>query len=515
MPPRTDESVRITATLEVMHEKASIIHDAERFFLPTILKRFKIQTSALFPRWLHVLVPRETLLEGGHVKKKPLNQAKSSHSTMTAEGPVSSDSDVARASGRGGNGAMLRAATNMTKMHGAARSFAFAGALAQVPPELQEELEDVPSQQTVLQEWEEKMQTSSFRYRKTTPIHAKEAPDNGLLETVFNGVVETRQAYEKGDMIMCGIDGERYTTTLRNFALRYDRNAPEPAGNPLLAEEGFQLYQPIGKVWAFELSADDIVTHFPAGEFTASWKEPVTVETGDYLVMPFPAGDEIYRVRGHAFNDKYFPDLIDEGSTSTVPSQREVVAAWSKELMRPQNIHIKTQSVHAKIAHEAGFLETVVKGVLEGRKTYDSGDYIVCGSRGGKYPMSGEQFALRYVHDAPTKPLSSVLEMQGFQLFEPRGKVWARELDADDLETRFPAGRFIGRWGGTQFVKMGDILAMPYPDGDEVYVIQKALFERSYASSSASPGRILPPITMAVPPPRSGLSSPCCERIQR
>ena len=51
------ESVKLVATLEVMQEKAMIILDIERLWLPLIISRLRIDPTSLFPRWLHLLVP--------------------------------------------------------------------------------------------------------------------------------------------------------------------------------------------------------------------------------------------------------------------------------------------------------------------------------------------------------------------------------------------------------------------------------------------------------------------------
>jgi hypothetical protein len=51
------ESVRHVARLEVMQEKAMIILDIERLWLPMLIKWFGIDSEVLFPRWLHLLVP--------------------------------------------------------------------------------------------------------------------------------------------------------------------------------------------------------------------------------------------------------------------------------------------------------------------------------------------------------------------------------------------------------------------------------------------------------------------------
>ena len=271
------ESVRTTATLEVMHEKASIIQDAERFFLPTLLKRLKIEASELFPTWLHLLVPREKLHEMNLSNRRDVPSK--NHDTKQKEGPMIIS--VAQNSQTKGLGATAGATDSTTVRANASLpadlmtrpvSTNNAAPPATTPGKRTTDVvELVPTQKTVLSRWGDRIRTSGDVYAKMTQIHAKEAIDNGVLETVVDGDVETRKTYEKGDIIMCGSEGQRYTTNILGFSLRYDLNAPEPASNLTLAEEGFQLYRAIGKIFALELSHDESADHFPAGEFMASW----------------------------------------------------------------------------------------------------------------------------------------------------------------------------------------------------------------------------------------------------
>lgn len=337
--------------------------------LPAVLKRLKIQTSEVFPRWLHLLIPREKMLE----MKRDKQRNRFGLNTTPEMDPGVSGLNAT-------DSADITVTAFATPRDSAAQH-------AAVSLQFSEVIEDVPSQQTVLAEWGEKMRGATV-YRKSAQIHAKEALDNGVLETIVDGDVETRKSYEKGDIIMCGTKGERYTTTILNFSVRYNRNAPGPAANPKLAEEGFQLYQAIGKIWAWPLTGEDVMNQFPAGEFTATWGEPVTVEEGDFLAMPFPDGGEVYRVKGDEFHDLYGVDLSLQGGSGRIPSQSEVMSLWSGILQRPDNTYLKTECLHAKVADRPGNCETKVKGVVEARKQYDKGDYIVIGSRGGMYPVS-------------------------------------------------------------------------------------------------------------------------------
>ena len=51
------ESVKTSATLEMMNEKSTIILSIERLWLPMCIKWFALDESTFFPRWLHMLVP--------------------------------------------------------------------------------------------------------------------------------------------------------------------------------------------------------------------------------------------------------------------------------------------------------------------------------------------------------------------------------------------------------------------------------------------------------------------------
>ena len=72
----------------------------------------------------------------------------------------------------------------------------------------------VPTQLATLSEWETVLKLESV-YCKTAKMHAKLAAEDGMLETVVGGVVETSKAYEKGDFILSGTEGERYVNAAR------------------------------------------------------------------------------------------------------------------------------------------------------------------------------------------------------------------------------------------------------------------------------------------------------------
>ena len=161
-------------------------------------------------------------------------------------------------------------------------------------------------------------------------------------------------------------------------------------------------------------------------------------------------------------------------------NQVDVLRRWTSRIRKIGKVYRKTMKVHAKQTHENGSVGTIVNGELEGTKSYLKGDFIMVGSRGGKYAMAENSFRSRYDVEHP-KPASDVaLAAEGFQSYAPTSWVWAYELSGHDIEIYFPTGIFTGKWGGQVDVEETDVLAMPYPNGDEVYVIKKPLFAISY-----------------------------------
>jgi hypothetical protein len=332
----------------------------------------------------------------------------------------------------------------------------------------------VPSQAEALAHWEGALRSDGYVYCKTSKMHALLATEDGVLTTVVDGVAETNKKYRQGDFIMHGTEGARYTMEQVDFVSRYERARPEPASDPKLADEGFLLYRPTGKVWARELTGQDIVTHFPAGSFVASWGSPMIVEAGDFLAMPFPAGGELYRIEKSAFKNTYTKD-------DYVPSQAETLAHWGSVLQNDKYVYAKTTKMHAKRAAEDGVLETILDGVVETSKPYKKGDFIMHGTEGERYAMKVMDFSSRYETEKPEPAATSELMSEGFNLYMAKGKVWAREMTSSDIEMEFPAGQFIASWGSPMIVQSGDFLAMPFPAGGEVYRIEKTAFANTYS----------------------------------
>ena len=167
--------------------------------------------------------------------------------------------------------------------------------------------DDVPSQKLVLDAWGAVLRAGGV-YRKTASVHAMEAYDDGEIETIVNGAIETRKAYQVGDVIICGPTGERYTMQPDDFAKRYDIKHPRLASDAALVEEGFQMFQATNRIWALALTAAQVKKSFPSGNFMAAWDSPITVEQNDFLAMHYPDGGEIYRVKAADFEKTYASD---------------------------------------------------------------------------------------------------------------------------------------------------------------------------------------------------------------
>lgn len=336
----------------------------------------------------------------------------------------------------------------------------------------------LPTQAEVLAAWGGTLRKDDRIYVEMAKIHAKVAMEGGVLEVIVNGVTESRKPYEAGDFIVLYAGGERFSMTPHDFAARYDRSMPLPAKGLELALEGFRMYAPIGKLWAYELSADDVSAHFPTRQFIASHGGPVTVEATDYLVAPCPGGNEVYRIKKATFVKSYSLNLH-------VPSQAETVKNWEGQIRLDARVFCKAAKVDAMLARKDGELPALSVDKTENMSKYKKGDFIV-NSAEGRYFMKQAGFTARYDLLRPEPATDAVLDEEGFSLYSAKGKVWGCEISKQDVDEYFPAGHFIACWGAPIIVKGGDYLVVPFPEGGEVYGIDRSVFERTYAEQDRS-----------------------------
>ena len=214
--------------------------------------------------------------------------------------------------------------------------------------------------------------------------------------------------------------------------------------DPALAEQGFQVYRPTTQVWAHQLTASEVATHFPRGHFISNAGAPVSVGIGQYIVLSFPHGENLSVVDAEKFEDKYHTGTTESIDDQTV-SQAETLRQWNSILWREGLVHTKVTKVHAKRMIEEGTIDTVVDGKVESRRSYDQGDYVVCGSRGGRYPMTAQAFSSRYDVSHTDPASDQALAKAGFKLHTAKGKVWSHKLTPKEITEQFPSGRFFGK----------------------------------------------------------------------
>ena len=293
---------------------------------------------------------------------------------------------------------------------------------------------------------------------------------------------EAQKTFKKGDAIIRVTSGGALQVLHPDeFEQQFELD-PEHAAST----EGFQAYRASGKLWAHELTEAEAAAHFPAGKFISAGI-PMPIKSGDVLVMPFPGGGAVYRLDKQTFERKYANVVSGDERRGSIaggyiPSQAETLAHWGHKIKASGSVYRKTASVHARLADEDGFIDTTIDGVVQAKSSYDKGDYVMTGSRGGRYSMHAVDFSARYDRSNSQPASDPELAREGFSLYLPTGMVWARRVSAEEVQNFFPVGKFLGKWGDRPLSVEGtDYLAMPHPACGEVYVIKADLFQKSYA----------------------------------
>ena len=250
-----------------------------------------------------------------------------------------------------------------------------------------------------------------------------------VMEEMQIMLVQDSSAVTKGpskttDMVLQSPNGDSCTMAIQEFNTLYEPTEQHLSDS--LFEQGFRAYRPTTRVWAQRLTADDIAADFPNGRFVSSSGAPVSVQSGQYIALSFPQGDDVSVVDAQQFEDDYVANT-EETSDGRVVSQAEVLQVWDDMLRREGSTHAKCTKVHAKRMTEEGTIATVIDGKIEARRrAYEKGDYVVCGSRGGRYPMKERQFLSRYSTTHPDPASDPALARAGFKLFKAKGKVGLR-----------------------------------------------------------------------------------------
>lgn len=131
------------------------------------------------------------------------------------------------------------------------------------------------------------------------------------------------------------------------------------------------------------------------------------------------------------------------------------------------------------------------------RRTYKKGDFIILQSSRGHSVMDPTQFLSCFsaLAEPPSDPADA---RRGYLQYRSSGSVWARKLSASDIRSHFPAGQLVASHGGNVRVAAGDIIAMPFPFGGELFRMAAREFEDAFKSAatdrmfgSRSAGRVL------------------------
>uniref|UniRef100_A0A7S2BQ43 Uncharacterized protein n=1 Tax=Octactis speculum TaxID=3111310 RepID=A0A7S2BQ43_9STRA len=128
-----------------------------------------------------------------------------------------------------------------------------------------------------------------------------------VVTVLANGEVETKNTAHTGDMIVMNPGGEEYVIKFEKFIQKYDEaSASTPSKSSVHRNlEKYKYYEPLGKVYAYTVTEDDIAKRLKRRSFTASWGEVMEVRVGDQLVTPLPEKGEIYRIAAQEFSETY------------------------------------------------------------------------------------------------------------------------------------------------------------------------------------------------------------------
>ena len=163
--------------------------------------------------------------------------------------------------------------------------------------------------------------------------------------------------------------------------------------------------------------------------------------------------------------------------------RREIYDLMTKlatEFHSAGHVYRNTVKVYAKEAEADGVLETVAHQLAAAVA------YTSCFFRGGRFPMPRSASHASYAHVDPEPSEDSNLADEGFLQYLTKGtEILALPISETDIEMYFPGGKVDGNilsGSGSSSIVLaaGDVLAMPFPEGGQVYPIKKTLFEKTY-----------------------------------
>ena len=143
-----------------------------------------------------------------------------------------------------------------------------------------------------LSKFTRKVQTYKFLnvdYTKLKPYSYTIVLKNTTVITKINGKVEAKTKLQRGDYVICGPKGEKYSMPLEKVLNTYDLSS---ISTKKVIREGFKITNIDGK------------KHGNDVEIMASWGSKQNLKVGDYILLEFDK-KKYYGVEEKAFKETY------------------------------------------------------------------------------------------------------------------------------------------------------------------------------------------------------------------
>ncbi len=125
-------------------------------------------------------------------------------------------------------------------------------------------------------------------YAKTARVQAHPGkPGEKIVTKMKNGLEETTNIVQEGDMVLTNPDGEQYIVKKETFEKKYEIDPENP-----------KQFRPKGGAQEFITVTEDI-------EFTAPWGEKMTILAGGALNISGRDSGDIYGIQKDEFNSTY------------------------------------------------------------------------------------------------------------------------------------------------------------------------------------------------------------------
>lgn len=135
-------------------------------------------------------------------------------------------------------------------------------------------------------------------YEKSAAVEARPAVPGEVVITETRDGVETRNTAKAGDYVLRNgtVAAEQYILSGKKLATRYLLLEPAAGG-------GWAKYKATGECSAVRYDGQD-------ASFVAAWGEEMVLKHGDFLCIPLPAADEVYRIAAAEFGETYRLKLL-------------------------------------------------------------------------------------------------------------------------------------------------------------------------------------------------------------